>query len=169
MPELLGEVSTLGHAPRVIGVYRRADLPAGSRDVVLALWRVADPGNVGTLCGRPTRSAPACRCLPECADPTGPRALRASAGAIFRVPLVAWDELPARGSRSSHTAASRSPMRRSTPPLTLLLGSEREGLPADLATDCHKATIRLPGDAESLNVAAAGAIALYELARRATA
>jgi len=48
-PELLAEVSTLAHAPRVIGVYRRDDLPRGTRPVTLALWHVADPGNVGTL------------------------------------------------------------------------------------------------------------------------
>jgi tRNA G18 (ribose-2'-O)-methylase SpoU len=47
-----------------------------------------------------------------------------------------------------------------------MLGAEREGLPDELATDCFKATIELPGGTESLNVAAAGAIALYELSRR---
>ncbi len=52
------------------------------------------------------------------------------------------------------------------PPLTLLLGSEREGLPSNLARDGCEVTIPLPGEAESLNVAAAGAIALYELVRR---
>src|SRR5918911_1511065 len=45
-PELLSEVSTLAHPPRVIGVYRREDLPRGIRSKTLALWRVADPGNV---------------------------------------------------------------------------------------------------------------------------
>src|SRR5262249_52957665 len=46
----LAEVSTAAHPPRVIGVYRRADLPYSEPPpVVLALWRVADPGNVGTL------------------------------------------------------------------------------------------------------------------------
>jgi tRNA G18 (ribose-2'-O)-methylase SpoU len=50
--------------------------------------------------------------------------------------------------------------------VTLYLGSEREGLPDDLLTQCQKATIALPGEAESLNVAAAGAIALHELFRR---
>ena len=49
LPELLGEVSTLGHAPRVVGVYAAADLPRGSREVGLGLWRVGDPGNVGAL------------------------------------------------------------------------------------------------------------------------
>ena len=48
-PELLAEVSTLAHPPRVIALYRRADLPRGVRDVTLALWHVDDPGNVGTL------------------------------------------------------------------------------------------------------------------------
>jgi TrmH family RNA methyltransferase len=51
-------------------------------------------------------------------------------------------------------------------PLTILLGAEREGLPDPLVAQSHKVTIALPGDAESLNVAAAGAIALYELSRR---
>ena len=102
---------------------------------------------------------------PECADPTGPRALRASAGAIFRVPLVAWDELPERGSRSSHTAATPLAEAYLEPPLTLLLGSEREGLPESLVTDV-RVTIP-PGRRGVLNVAAAGAIALYELGRRA--
>jgi TrmH family RNA methyltransferase len=169
VPELLGEVSTLGHAPRVVGIYRRADLPAGSRDVVLALWRVADPGNVGTLLRTADAFGAGVALSPECADPTGPRALRASAGAIFRVPLVAWDDLPERKvALVAHggTALADAPLE---PPVTLLLGSEREGLPKSLVTQCHKATIVLPGKAESLNVAAAGAIALYELARRAQA
>ena len=53
------------------------------------------------------------------------------------------------------------------PPLTFVLGAEREGLPDDVLGRCDAAaTIPLPGEAESLNVAAAGAIALYELSRR---
>jgi TrmH family RNA methyltransferase len=51
-----------------------------------------------------------------------------------------------------------------TPPVVLILGAEREGLPA--LDDAERATIPLPGEAESLNVAMAGAIALYELARQ---
>ena len=167
VPGLLGEVSTLGHAPRVIGVYRRADLPVGVRDVVLALWRVADPGNVGTLLRTADAFGAGLSLSPECADPTGPRALRASAGAIFRVPLVPWSELPER--RVALVAHGGAPLAELelSPPLALLLGSEREGLPESLVTQCHKATIVTPGAAESLNVAAAGAIALYELSRRA--
>jgi TrmH family RNA methyltransferase len=166
VPELLGEVSTLGHAPRVIGIYRRADLPTGSRDVVLALWRIADPGNVGTLLRTADAFGVAVSLSAECADPTAPRALRASAGAIFRVPLVPWDDVPERG--IALVAHGGGPLSGAElePPLTLFLGSEREGLPDSLAAGRYEATIALPGEAESLNVAAAGAIALYELARR---
>jgi TrmH family RNA methyltransferase len=167
LPELLAEVSTLGHAPRLIGVYRRGDLPSGSRDVTVALWRVADPGNVGTLIRTADAFGAAVALSPECADPVGPRALRASAGAIFRVPLVAWERAPA-GRRVALVAHGGDPLGDVdlSPPVTLYLGSEREGLPAELMAQSHEATIPLPGDAESLNVAAAGAIALYELSRR---
>ena len=165
-PELLAAVSTLGHAPRVVGVFRAGDLPHGERDVTLALWQVSDPGNVGTLLRTADAFGAAVSLSPECADPLGPRALRASAGAIFRVPLVAWDS--ARDRRVALVAHGGDPLADVdlTPPLTLYLGSEREGLPEALMTQCHKATIPLPGEAESLNVAAAGAIALYELSRR---
>ena len=166
-PELLADVATLGHAPRVVAVYRRDDLPAGTRDVVLALWRLADPGNVGTLLRTADAFGAAVALSAGCADPLGPRALRASAGAIFRVPLVAWDALPER--RVALVAHGGTPLGDAglDPPLALLLGAEREGLPDDLVARSHEVvTIPLPGDAESLNVAAAGAIALYELSRR---
>src|SRR5215218_5474649 len=49
-PELLARITTMAHPPRVVGIYRRDALPHGfDRDVGLALWHVADPGNVGTL------------------------------------------------------------------------------------------------------------------------
>ncbi|HET7745619.1 MAG TPA: RNA methyltransferase [Gaiellaceae bacterium] len=167
-PELLAEVSTLGHAPRVIGFFRSVDLPRGTREVVLGLWKVGDPGNVGTLLRTADAFDAAVALSPECADPLGPRALRASAGAIFRVPLVRWDDAPGRrvalvahgGVLLADAAGALEP------PLTLFLGAEREGLPPDLLASCDAlATIALTGAAESLNVAAAGAIALYELSR----
>jgi TrmH family RNA methyltransferase len=166
LPELLGEVSTLGHAPRVIGVYRRDSLPTGLRDVVLALWHVADPGNVGALLRTADAFDAAVALSPGCADPVGPRALRASAGGIFRVPIVDWEAVPHR--KVALVAHGGEPLANAnlTPPVTLLLGSEREGLPTDLLTRSQVVTISLAGEAESLNVAAAGAISLYELSRR---
>jgi RNA methyltransferase, TrmH family len=165
--DLLARVSTLPHPARVIGVYRRGDLPAAVRPTCLALWRLADPGNVGTLL-RTADAFGACVALSDgCADPLSTKALRASAGAIFRVPLVAWDGRPAHC--VALVAHGGAPLQDAdlSPPLTLLLGAEREGLPEAQVTQCYKATIALPGAAESLNVAAAGAIALYEAARRA--
>jgi TrmH family RNA methyltransferase len=169
-PELLAEVSTLGHAPRVIAVFRSEDLPRGTRDVTVALWHVGDPGNVGTLVRTADAFGAGVALSDECADPLGPRSLRASAGAVFRVPLSAWDEAP--GRRIALVAHGGEPLSTVAldPPVTFLLGAEREGLPDDLVARSHEAaTITLPGDAESLNVAAAGAIALYELSRRSTA
>lgn len=165
-PKLLAGVSTLAHPARAIGVYRASDLPSAARDVALALWHVADPGNIGTLIRTADAFEAAVALSAGCADPLSPKALRASAGAIFRVPLVPWNEIPepcvalvARGGvplRDVELGAR----------VTFMLGAERAGLPEELATDCCKATIELPGGAESLNVAAAGAIALYELRRR---
>jgi len=150
----------------VMGVFRQADLPVGTRAVTLALWKVTDPGNVGTLLRTADAFGAAVSLSPECADPLGPRALRASAGAIFRVPLVDWEVSSARC--VALVAHGGAPLADANlePPLRILLGSEREGLPEALVTQCHKVTIALPGKAESLNVAAAGAIALYELSRR---
>jgi len=129
---------------------------------------VADPGNVGTLLRCADAFGPSFVALSEgCADPTGPKALRASAGAIFRVPTGSFEEAPkpwiamtARGGRPLSEVAVG-------PPATFVLGSEREGLPEALVTQCYlPVSIPMPGDAESLNVAVAGAIALYEAARR---
>jgi TrmH family RNA methyltransferase len=163
--ELLGSVSTLPHPARVVGVYRRADLPRGSRDVTLGLWRVADPGNVGTLIRTADAFGAAVALSAGSADPLGPKALRASAGAVFRVPLSDWEALP--GHRVALVAHGGTPLGELdlAPPLTFLLGAEREGLSEELATGCDRATIPLPGGAESLNVAAAGAVALYEVTR----
>ena len=91
-PELLAGVSTLPHPPRVIGVFRRADLPAWEqRPAGLALWQVADPGNIGTLIRTADAFGASVALSEGCADPTSPKALRASAGAIFRVPVGRFD------------------------------------------------------------------------------
>jgi len=163
--ELLARVSTLPHPARAIGVYSRAALPTGTRGTCLALWRLSDPGNVGTLI-RTADAFDACVALSAgCADPFSPKALRASAGAVFRTPLVRWDVRPRRC--VALVAHGGSPLSDAdlTPPVTLLLGAERAGLPDEQLTPCYKATIAVTDGAESLNVAAAGAIALYEAAR----
>ena len=163
-------MSTLAHPPRVIAVYRRGDLPRGTRPVTLALWRVADPGNVGTLLRAADAFGAGVALSEGCADPTGPKALRASMGSIFRVPLSSFDESP--GTRIALVPDGGVPL----PELqvdgdvVLVLGAEREGLPPEVLARCdERATVPQPGGGDSLNVAMAGAIALYELARRGSA
>lgn len=167
-PEVLASVSTLPHPARVVGVFRSADLPAfAPRPACLALWRVADPGNLGTLI-RTADAFGASVCLsPGCADPTGTKALRASAGAIFRVPLGRFGEAP--GRRVALVAHGGRPLTEVdlSEPVVFVLGAEREGVPQDIVSACEEtATIPLAEGAESLNVAVAGAIALWEWARR---
>jgi RNA methyltransferase, TrmH family len=171
-PSLLADVSALGHPPRVIGIFRRADLPLlDSRTpppVGLALWHVADPGNIGTLLRAADGLGPAFVALSSgCADPTGPKALRASAGAVFRVPTAEFDDAPGRRMALVVDGGVPLPELALDDGTTFVLGSEREGLPDEVVAACdERATIPLSPGAESLNVAIAGAIALYEWRRR---
>jgi TrmH family RNA methyltransferase len=165
-PALLAEVSTLAHPPRAIGVYRRADLPRGVRPATLALWRVGDPGNVGTLFRSADAFGAGVALSAGCADPTSPKALRASMGAVFHVPLADWDE-PS-GARIALVPRGGVPLADVSleGDLVFVLGAEREGLPHDVLAACDvQATIPLQGAAESLNVAMAGTVALYEWSR----
>jgi TrmH family RNA methyltransferase len=162
-PELLAKVSTMAHPPRVIGIYRRGALPRGVEPLSLALWHVADPGNVGTILRTADAFGASVALSPGCADPTGPKALRASAGSVFRVPLAGFDE--PEGRRIALVSSGGSLLAGLDPgvPVTYVLGAEREGLPDEVVAACDgTATIPLGPGAESLNVAIAGAIALYE-------
>ncbi len=166
--ELLAGVSTLAHAPRVIGIYRREDLPSfEQRPAGLALWHVADAGNVGTLIRTADAFGASVGLSAGCADPTGPKALRSSAGAIFRVPVGRFDE--AAGHRIALVAHGGQPLAEIElgERTVFVLGAEREGLPDEVAATCDAvASIPLAAHAESLNVAVAGAIALYDWSRR---
>jgi TrmH family RNA methyltransferase len=162
-PELLAGVSKLPHPARAIGIYRAADLPRGGGPLVLGLWRLADPGNVGTLLRTADAFDAGLALSPGCADVTGPKALRASAGAVFRVPTSRFDDAP----RPWVAVVSRggSPRERVLGH-TCVRAPARDGLPDDVIARCEtRATIALAPHAESLNVAAAGAIALYAARR----
>ena len=171
-PRLLAEVSALGHPPRVVAVFRQADLPRlkpeAAPPVGLALWHVGDPGNIGTLLRAADGLGPAFVALSAgCADPTSPKALRASAGSAFRVPLGRFEEIP--GPKIALVARGGAPLAEVElgARATFVLGAEREGLPDDLiARSDAVATIPLAPGAESLNVAVTGAVALYEWSRR---
>ncbi|HEY1366657.1 MAG TPA: RNA methyltransferase [Gaiellaceae bacterium] len=170
-PELLAEVSALAHPSRTIGIFRTDDLPHGAGEVGLALWHVADPGNVGTLLRAADALGPAFVALSRgSADLTAPKALRASTGSVFRVPTCGFDDAP--GRRIALVPQGGEPLHELplSGPTLFVLGAEREGLPADVLAACDaRASIPQAAGAESLNVAVAGAIALYERARRVEA
>jgi TrmH family RNA methyltransferase len=135
--------------------------------VTLALWHVGDPGNVGTLFRSAAAFGAGIALSPGCADPTGSKALRASMGAVFSVPVSRFDE-PA-GTRVALVPHGGVPL----PELSVdgdvvyVLGAEREGLPPDALDACDvQASIPQSTETESLNVAMAGTIALYERFRR---
>jgi RNA methyltransferase, TrmH family len=162
-PELLAKISTMGHPPRVMALFRLDSLPRGVEPVSLSLWRVGDPGNLGTILRTADAFGASVALSAGCADPVGPKALRASAGAIFRVPLARFDE-PS-GKRVALVSHGEQPLAKldTGVPVTYVLGAERDGLPDDIVAACDElATIPLAEGSESLNVAVAGAIALYE-------
>ena len=157
-PELLDAVSTLGSGTRVIGVYPRV---AGEGGFRVYLDGVSDPGNVGAI----IRSADALLgagviCGPGTADPFSPKAVRASMGSIFSMPPVSGG--PSQLGRPVVGLAAHGGEPPDDEPVgALIVGSERHGLSDEAAAACDRLwTIPLAGEAESLNVAAAAAIAL---------
>jgi TrmH family RNA methyltransferase len=160
---LLAEVSTLGHAPRVIGVFGAVRPERELPELGLELWRVGDPGNVGTLARACDAFGAFLALSAGCADPFGPKALRASMGSVFRVAL---GEFRPDGAVAL-LAHGAPPLSELDPSLSrFVLGSEREGLPEEIVAACAaSATIPFTGRAESLNVAMAGTIALYDWRR----
>ncbi len=169
-PAALARVSSLGSGTRVLAVYeQRWSPPAGP--LCVYLHGVGDPGNVGTIVRAAHAFGASCVALgPRCADPHGPKAVRASMGAIFTVRLARVadiDELP--GERVALCAGAperlRGPAQALARELTLLVGAEREGLPEELLGRCERrARIEIAGD--SLNAAMAVTVALYEMTRQ---
>jgi len=167
--DLLAAVSQLGSGTRALAVYeqRWADAPAGP--LCVALHGIADPGNVGAVLRSALAFGAASVALgPDCADPYGPKAVRASMGAVFAVPLArfaAVGELP--GTAIALDAHAREPLRGPAEgPATIVVGAERAGLPADVAAACDRVA-RIPIRSDSLNAAMAATVALYELTREA--
>jgi RNA methyltransferase, TrmH family len=172
----LASVSALGSGTRVLAVYeQRWGPPVGS--LCVYLHRVGDPGNVGTVLRSADAFGASCVALgPGCADPHGAKAVRASMGAIFTVALARVGdigELP--GTRIALVAGApeilRGPGDREGPSaaeseaVTLLVGSERDGLPSELIAGCERAA-SIPIASDSLNAAMAATVALYEMTRR---
>ncbi len=176
LPESLMErLSDAVTPPGVVAVVRTPDTtaPVPSSGPVLVLDGVADPGNVGTLVRTAAAlGAVAVVCVGPSADPFGPKAVRASAGTCYRIPVLrrtdlttASDELRSGGRRVVGLAAGAGQPVAALAGLrgtALVLGSEARGV-SDRAVPDGWAHVPMPGGTESLNVAAAGAIALHAI------
>jgi len=165
-PELLADVSTLGSGTRAIAVWplRWADRAAAP---CVYLHGVGDPGNVGAIVRTADALLSGSVVLgPGCADPHSPKAVRASMGSIFSQRLLRADLAETPAPRVALVAHGGSGLEALDGAATLCLGAEREGLPAEVLAGCEaEATIPLrEGAAESLNVAAAAAIACARIA-----
>jgi TrmH family RNA methyltransferase len=168
-PHLLGQISQLGSGTRALGVYGQRWASAPTGPLCLALWGVNDPGNVGTALRSALAFGAGTVALgPGTADPYGPKAVRASMGAVFEVPVTRVrdvSELP--GRRIALAAGAGVPLSALEPggDVTLVIGAEREGLPRAVVSACDEVA-HIPIASESLNAAMAATVALYELDRR---
>lgn len=180
----LARIGAVTTAQGVVAVARQpapdAAVPtaAGTKGLVLVLAGVADPGNAGTLL-RAAEAAGASTVVfcDGAVDPTNPKCVRASAGALFHVPVVVADEATATlrqlgasgfrrygtvpyGGRPYDEIDTRGP-------LALVLGNEAHGLaPALLEEIDEIVSIPMVGRSESLNVAMAGSVICFDVLRR---
>jgi TrmH family RNA methyltransferase len=164
-PELLAEVSSLGSGTRAIAVWPLRWAEAVNAPCIY-LHGVGDPGNVGTIVRTADALVDGPVVLgPDCADPFSPKAARASMGAIFNQPPLRAGVEATPEPRAALVAHGGGGLEALAGAATLCLGAEREGLPGEVLDACAvQATIPLrPGGAESLNVAAAAAIAAQRL------
>ncbi|HVQ57660.1 MAG TPA: RNA methyltransferase [Solirubrobacterales bacterium] len=164
-PELLAGASSLGSGTRAIAVWPLswAEQPATP---CFFLHGVADPGNVGTIVRTVDALLGGSVVLgPGCADPFSPKAVRGSMGSIFAQPPVraGLEETPE--TRAALVAHGGEGIEALDGAATVCLGAEREGLPDEVVAACDvRVTIPLrPGGPESLNVAAAAAIAAQQI------
>jgi TrmH family RNA methyltransferase len=159
------------------------DLISSRRDtapLILVLAGLQDPGNLGTI----VRSAEAFGAtgivsLPGTVSPWNPKAVRASAGSILRMPFLTADPEAAFLRLHDHditiwtTATSRAreiQQAKLGVPVAVVIGNEGNGVPDDIARMADaRLTIPCPGPVESLNAAVAASILLYEAARQRAA
>lgn len=177
-----GELARLADTESPQGVLLICEEPSrdlgalvAGRPRLLVLDGIQDPGNAGTL----IRTAAAfgldgVLALDRTVDPWNPKAVRASAGAVFRVPVLstAWDEVRASLRAAAvplwvaDAMAEPVPERAPPPPWALAVGSEGAGARQSLRDSAARAvSVPMPGGTESLNAGVAGAILMYALTR----
>lgn len=168
-------LAALAHRP----VWRPASL-LEPRALILVLDGIQDPGNLGTL----LRSAEAFGAsgvvsLPGTVNAWNPKAMRASAGSIFRLPVLELRPTECFEMLRSATVRTLAAMAHDARPVNsidlssstaFVIGSEGSGLTSEVASLCdERITIPCPGPVESLNAAVAASVILYEASRQRAA
>ena len=172
--QALASISGLASGTRALAVYEERWAPAPLGPLCVYLHGVADPGNVGAVIRSAAAFGAPCVVLgPGSADPFGPKAVRASMGAVFEVALAreeAGELAGMPGVKVALVPGAGVPLgeltrQASAWEITLLIGAEREGLPETLVAQAD-AVAHIPIATDSLNAAMAATIALYELGNR---
>jgi len=175
--EILAKVSRRDNPQAVVGVFRQALRPLDAIEPLaapcwVALHRVRDPGNLGTI----VRTADSAGCggvilVGECCDPYSVEAVRATMGSIFAVPLTQASEAEFAawrngwpGSVVGTLLAAETDYRQAAyaRPALILMGNEQQGLPPEMAGLCD-VNVKIPmrGRADSLNLSVATGIMIY--------
>jgi len=175
--DILAKVSRRDNPQAVVGVFRQAFTPLGDLDpnaapAFVALHRVRDPGNLGTI----IRTADAAGCgavilVGECCDPYSVEAVRATMGSVFAVPIVRATEADFADWRRSWpgsvigtllTATATHSSASYVKPSLILMGNEQQGLTPELAALCD-VNVKIPmrGRADSLNLSVATGVMIY--------
>ncbi|MEI8239742.1 MAG: RNA methyltransferase [Actinomycetota bacterium] len=171
-PNVIERVATTEAPQPIIAVVhqRPSQLPTGA-DFVVVADRLADPGNAGTIIrSAEAAGASAVVFTDGSVDPYNPKVVRSSAGSLFRVPVVSGSlaELRAAGLTVLATSSHRGvPYTEAsfTGPVAVVVGNEAHGVPDDAPVDGW-ITIPHHGAAESLNVAMAATVLVFEVARQ---
>lgn len=172
-PNVIERVASTESPQPVLAVFAlpaTAALPAGC-DFVVAADRLGDPGNAGTIIrSAEAAGAQAVVLTPGSVDPFNPKVVRASAGSLFRVPVVTatLDALRAAGLRVLATSSHHGIVYTDadlTGPVAMVVGNEAHGVADDEPVDGWL-TIPQAGAAESLNVAMAATVLAFEVARQ---
>ncbi len=180
--KVLSSITRRDNPQMVVGIFeqrwkRLDELRPEKGDTFVALDRVRDPGNLGTIIRTADAAgASATILVGECTDPFSLETVRATMGSVFAMPVVrctaeeflAWHKRSGAYVVATHLAGAIDyrKVEYATKPVVILMGNEQSGLPDNLAKDADR-TVRIPqeGRADSLNLGVATAVMLFEARR----
>jgi RNA methyltransferase, TrmH family len=180
--KVLSSVTRRDNPQMVVGIFeqrwkRLDELSPEKGDTIVALDRVRDPGNLGTIIRTADAAgASAVILVGDCTDPFSLETVRATMGSVFALPVVkcsaddflAWQKRSGVEVVATHLAGAVDyrTVDYEKKPVVILMGNEQSGLPDDLASAANR-TVRIPqqGRADSLNLAVATAVMLFEARR----